>query len=94
MPFVSLPVAGQTCGNPPGFNKVWTEGKAVLFKSSKLNVDADGAPNSYLVDGKGLSYTCDGVVAVENGSAFKWLLKLICQRMVEVACELRMQVQE
>lgn len=67
MAFISLPSAGQTCGNPPGFGKVWTEGKVVLFKSSKLNVDADGAPNSYLVDGKGLSYTCDGVVAVENG---------------------------
>lgn len=67
MVFISQPLAGQACGNPPGLGKVWTEGKAVLFKSSKLNVDADGAPNSYLVDGKGLSYTCDGVVAVENG---------------------------
>jgi len=45
----------------------WTKGDAVLFRTPKLNVDADGAPNSYLVDGKGLSYTCDGVVAVENG---------------------------
>ena len=68
MAFLPLPSVGQTtCSNPPGFGKVWTEGKAVLFKSSKLNVDADGAPNSYLVDGKGLSYICDGVVAVENG---------------------------
>lgn len=67
MAFVSLPSAGQTCDNPPGFGKIWTEGKAVLFKSSKLNVDADGAPNSYLTDGKGLSYICDGVVAVGNG---------------------------
>ena len=67
MAFVSQSSAGQTCGNPPEFGKVWTEGKAVLFKASRLNVDADGAPNSYLVDGKGLSYTCDGVVAVENG---------------------------
>jgi len=39
----------------------------VLFVSGVPNVDADGAPNSYLLDGKGLSYTCDGVVAVENG---------------------------
>jgi hypothetical protein len=67
MAFLSPPSVGQTCGNPPGFGKVWIEGRAVLFKSSKLNVDADGAPNSYLVDGKGLSFTCDGVVAVENG---------------------------
>lgn len=67
MAFASQPSAGQTCGNPPGFGKVWTENKAVLFKSSQLNVDADGAPNSYFVDGKGLSFTCDGVVAVESG---------------------------
>ena len=64
---VSPPSVAQTCGNPPGFGQVWTEGNAVLFRSSKLNVDADGAPNSYLVDGKGLSYTCDGVVALEDG---------------------------
>lgn len=35
----------------------------------KLEVDADGAPDSYRVDGKGLSYTCDGVFAVVNGVA-------------------------
>lgn len=34
-----------------------------------LAVDADGAPNSYRVDGKGLSYTCDGVFAVIDGVA-------------------------
>ena len=34
-----------------------------------LEVDADGAPDSYRVDGKGLSYTCDGVFAVVNGVA-------------------------
>ncbi len=32
-----------------------------------LAVDADGAPDSYRVDGKGLSFTCDGVFAVVNG---------------------------
>jgi hypothetical protein len=47
--------------------KTWVLGGAVIFSSPKLNVDADGAPNSYLLDGKGLSYTCDGVVAIENG---------------------------
>jgi hypothetical protein len=35
----------------------------------KLAVDADGAPDSYRVDGKGLSYTCDGVFAIVNGVA-------------------------
>jgi hypothetical protein len=49
-----------------GFN-TWTSGKAVVFSTPHLNVDADGAPNSYLLDGRGLSYTCDGVLAIENG---------------------------
>ena len=51
------------------FNGVrpWTLGNAVGFVTSKLNVDADGAPNSYRVDGKGLSFTCDGVVGIVNG---------------------------
>ena len=35
--------------------------------SAGLAVDADGAPNSYRVDGKGLSYTCDGVFAIVGG---------------------------
>jgi hypothetical protein len=39
----------------------------VVFTSSILNVDANGAPNSYRVDGNGLSYTCDGVVGIVNG---------------------------
>ena len=34
-----------------------------------LAVDADGAPGSYRVDCKGLSFTCDGVFAVANGVA-------------------------
>jgi hypothetical protein len=42
-------------------------GNGVLFKTRGLAVDADGAPNSYRVDGKGLSYTCDGVVGIVNG---------------------------
>jgi hypothetical protein len=49
--------------------QVWRAGDAVGFSSSNLNVDADGAPNSYRVDGKGLSFTCDGVNAVINGKA-------------------------
>jgi hypothetical protein len=34
-----------------------------------LAVDADGAPDSYRVDGHGLSYTCDGVFAIIDGVA-------------------------
>jgi hypothetical protein len=34
-----------------------------------LAVDADGAPDSYRVDGRGLSFTCDGVFAVIGGVA-------------------------
>lgn len=62
----SLSIA-QACTNPPATGKVWTHKEAVLFKSPVLNIDADGAPNSYLLDGNGLSYVCDGVVAIENG---------------------------
>src|SRR5438477_8009499 len=43
-------------------------GNGVLFKTRGLAVDADGAPNSYRADGKGLSYTCDGVVGIVNGN--------------------------
>lgn len=39
----------------------------VLFLSHGYEVDADGAPNAYLVKGGGLSSICDGVAAVENG---------------------------
>lgn len=57
----------QTCGSSPAIGQVWTHKEAVLFATPVLNVDADGAPNSYLLDGNGLSYTCDGIVAIENG---------------------------
>src|ERR1035437_11016402 len=60
------------CGKTPvaehyGKIQPWRAGQAVGFTSAGLAVDADGAPNSYLVDGKGLSDTCDGVVALVNG---------------------------
>ena len=42
-------------------------GAAVIFETPGLAVDADGAPNSYLIDGNGLSETCDGVVALVDG---------------------------
>jgi hypothetical protein len=64
----ALPVQAATCGNQLSgtFNgkSVWKAGIAVGFKSAALAVDADGAPNSYQVDGKGLSFTCDGVTAI------------------------------
>ena len=44
-------------------------GGAIVFSTQGLAVDADGAPNSYLVDGTGLSPTCDGVVGLVNGRA-------------------------
>jgi internalin A len=40
---------------------------AIVFSTEGLEVDANGAPNSYLLDRNGLSPTCDGVVAVVNG---------------------------
>ena len=45
----------------------WHADQGVGFTSAGLAVDADGAPNSYLVDGEGLSDTCDGVVAIVGG---------------------------
>lgn len=42
-------------------------GGAIVFSTQGLAVDADGAPNSYLVDGNGLSPTCDGAVGLVNG---------------------------
>ncbi|MGH6801374.1 MAG: hypothetical protein ACRECZ_08170 [Methylocella sp.] len=57
-----------TCGKTPvgTFNgkAVWKANSGVGFKSAGLAVDADGAPNSYQVDGNGLSFTCDGVTAI------------------------------
>jgi hypothetical protein len=42
---------------------------AVAFKTQGLQVDADGAPNSYLVDGNGLSRTCDGALGIVAGKS-------------------------
>ena len=58
-------------------------GGAIVFSTQRLAVDADGAPNSYLVDGTGLSPTCDGVVGLVNGRsvnppAHGWLQ--ICEK--------------
>jgi hypothetical protein len=70
---------GTMAANPPGtscqktpvphsYGKIqpWRSGNAIGFVS-RLAVDADGAPNSYRVDGNGLSDTCDGVVALVGG---------------------------
>jgi Fungal chitosanase of glycosyl hydrolase group 75 len=64
--------ASSECGRESaarsfGGIQVWRAGDAVGFTTTELRVDADGAPNSYRVDGKGLSFTCDGVSAIENG---------------------------
>jgi hypothetical protein len=50
-----------------GRNTAYAVDGALVYSSPILKVDADGAPNSYRVDGRGLSYTCDGVLAVEDG---------------------------
>ena len=47
-----------------------TPGAALRCTSTNgLAVDADGAPDSYRIDGRGLSSTCDGVFAIVNGVA-------------------------
>jgi hypothetical protein len=43
---------------------VWRLSMAVRFATGRLVVDAEGAPDSYRVDGKGLSRTCEGVFAI------------------------------
>jgi hypothetical protein len=48
--------------------KPWKAGNAIVFRTQGLAVDADGAPNSYLIDGNGLSHTCEGVVAIVDGT--------------------------
>jgi hypothetical protein len=69
--FVGMALActasAQDCGGHKDALGVVKFGDAVAFSSPVLNVDADGAPNAYRVDGQGLSHTCDGVVAIQNG---------------------------
>lgn len=60
------PSHAEECGVPARAG-IMEVGTALAFQSQHLNVDADGAPNAYLLDGAGLSYTCDGVVVIENG---------------------------
>jgi hypothetical protein len=62
--------AEDGCGKTPAGNigvSLWQSGAALGFTTHGLRVDADGAPNSYRVDGKGLSFTCDGVFGLRNG---------------------------
>lgn len=61
----AAPCGSESKGKYNGKNVYQLDG-GIFFESQKLQVDADGAPNSYLVNGKGLSFTCDGVTA--NGS--------------------------
>ena len=57
----------RSAGPQPFSQSTWRVGSAFGFSSSRLKVDADGAPNSYRVDGKGLSETCVGAFAVVDG---------------------------
>lgn len=60
-----------------GVVRMWRESGALGF-TSHMHVNADGAPNAYTVDNKGLSYICDGAVAydgsacVDPGDAANW----------------------
>lgn len=47
--------------------RIWRAGETVGF-TSHMMVNADGAPDAYKPDGKGLSFTCDGAVAFEQGA--------------------------
>lgn len=68
MTYALLASSTDDCGTTAiGLNQPVRVGQAVVFKTSGLAVDADGAPNSYLADGKGLSDTCDGALAIVNG---------------------------
>jgi len=65
-------IAAAECGvrrpaGRHGSNQAHAVGGALVYSTGELKVDADGAPDAYRVDGKGLSYTCDGVVAVIAG---------------------------
>ncbi len=64
---VAYPVIAQECDGAKDKLGITKLENAIVFSSPHLNIDADGAPNAYRIDGNGLSYTCDGVVAVENG---------------------------
>lgn len=66
----SAEVAIPSCSSvspSAGAEREWKIGNAIAFSTKVLQVDADGAPDSYRVDGNGLSDTCDGVVAIVNG---------------------------
>lgn len=59
-------VVGDVSVSGRGVEPVYRESGAGFFVSH-MHVNADGAPDAYRPDGKGLSYSCDGVVAYENG---------------------------
>ncbi len=64
---IASPAIAWDCSGKKDALGVTKFDNSIAFSKSYLNVDADGAPNAYRVDGNGLSYTCDGVVAIENG---------------------------
>jgi len=55
----------QDCAVPAMGGAAISNGTALMVRRPILRVDADGAPNSYRVDGNGLSDTCDGIVALD-----------------------------
>jgi hypothetical protein len=59
----SIAHAQQVSGR--GQVTVWAADGAYFF-TSHMFVNADGAPDAYKPDRKGLSYVCDGAVAFEN----------------------------
>lgn len=59
-------VVGSVTIRERGAVPIYEVAGAGLF-ISHMHVNADGAPDAYTPDGTGLSYTCDGVVAYENG---------------------------
>jgi len=75
-----IAIAGTASGQPLGCPATpsgaaiggvqpWKLDSAVGFTAPRFHVDADGAPDSYRVDDRGLSYLCDGSVGIVNGKA-------------------------
>jgi len=64
--FAAIPGEAFECGGAPNSRGITVFDSGFVFSTPKLEVDADGAPNSYMLDGSGLSYTCDGVAALDS----------------------------
>lgn len=62
-----LAANAATCDRAPLAGGAWKAGAAVGFTTAHLDVDADGVPDSYRVDGNGLSFAYDGVSGMVDG---------------------------